>query len=285
MSIFPIYIKKTAKTFLNYREFFVDVLSHVLTTTRFTRYELEESVLPIAQAEAIEAKADPSVHALELAHAIAFRSGLGESLFAQPHSNITADDVAEYAKNVLGKGNVIILGTGISQEKLSQLVEKHLASAPRASVTDSQTTKYYGGETRVSFSEQGQHGPHTVFVGYGLPGQPTAELSVLYHHLSTTPSLKWSTSSSPLASGLPSGASARPVLLQYSDASLFGILIQGETPGDVTEAGKTVAQVFNNIPLKEEDLKRATAKAKFAAASEQDTRAGRLVSITTVCLP
>lgn len=253
-----------------------------MKSTRFTRYELEESVLPAVEAEAIEARANPAVYAIDLAHALAFRSGLGESLFAQPHSHITVDDVAEYAKNVFGKGNVTISGTGISQESLSKLVEKHLASAPNANVTDAPTTKYYGSETRVPFPEQGQRGPHTIFIGYGLPSQPTVELSILHQHLSTTPSLKWSKSSSPLASGLPSGTSAQSVLFQYSDASLFGILVQGETPSSVTEASKAVSQILKGISLKDEDVKRATAKARFAAASEQDTRGGQLLSAINV---
>ncbi|GJJ09083.1 hypothetical protein Clacol_003305 [Clathrus columnatus] len=261
-------------------EYFVEVLSNILTSTRFTRYELEESVLPYVEAEATEARADPATYAIELAHAIAFRSGLGAPLFSPPHSHITIEDVTQYAKNAFGRENVTILGSGISQEKLSKLVTKHLSSAPNVGVTGPQTTKYHGGETRVTFSEHGQHAPHTIFIGYGIPGQPSAELSILNSYLSTTPSLKWSTSSSPLATGLPSETSAKPVLLQYSDAALFGVIVQGKTPEGVTEAGKTVAQVLKNLSVKEEDFKRATAKAKFSAASEQDSRSGHLVAAT-----
>ncbi|KAF8522769.1 Metalloenzyme, LuxS/M16 peptidase-like protein [Hysterangium stoloniferum] len=272
------HISYTAEFLRGDESYFVDVLSSILNSTRFTRYELEETVLPAVEAEATAARADPATHAVELAHALAFRSGLGDTLFAQPHSHIKIEDVKEYAASVFGRGNVAILGTGISQEVLSRLVEKHLSSTPAASVTAKPTNKYYGGETRVPFAEHEGHALHTAFVGYGIPGQPSADLAVLATHLSPTSSVKWSVGTSPLSGTLPTGTSAQTVLLQYSDATLFGLLVQGKTPESVTEAGKLAVKALKDVSapgvVQAEDLKKAAAKAKFLAASAADGREG-----------
>jgi len=264
--------------YLDSRSYFVDVLSNIITSTYFTRYELEESVLPLVEAESQVARADSATHALELAHALAFRSGLGKSLFAVPHSHITIDDVREYAAGVFGKGGVAVIGTGISQETLTRLLQKSLADAPQVSPQTAETTKYFGGETRVDFAEGADHTPHAVFFGFGSAGQPKPELAVLAAHLSPVPSVKWSTGLSPLATTLPKNSSAQSVYLPYSDATLFGLLVQGKTPEAATEAAQAAVKAFqaaiSGNGLKEEEVKRAVVKAKFLAASAAEGREG-----------
>ncbi|KAF8513528.1 Metalloenzyme, LuxS/M16 peptidase-like protein [Gautieria morchelliformis] len=267
--------------------YFVDVLASVLTATRFTRYELEESVLPNVNAESTNARADPVTYALELAHALAFRSGLGESLFAEPNAHITVGDVQSYAGSAFGKGNVAVLGTGISQDTLARLVQKHLAPAPEAQTPTSATTTYHGGETRVPFSEH--HGRHnTVFIGFGVPGQSSAELAVLATHLSPASSVKWSSGTSPLSTTLPAGTSVQAVLLPYSDATLFGLLVHGKTPEGVAEAGKAAVKAFkaagSSNGIKAEDLKKAVAKAKFVAANATEDRQGLVSAFASMLL-
>ncbi|KIJ41923.1 hypothetical protein M422DRAFT_229429 [Sphaerobolus stellatus SS14] len=272
------YISYTADFLRGDESYFVDVLAGILTETRFTRYELEESVLPIVEAESKAGRANAAINAIELAHALAFRSGLGEPLFAPAHSHITIDDVRQFAHNTFGQGGISVIGTGISQDTLVRLLEKHLASVPKVSPKATETTKYYGGETRVEFAEGGSHAPQTVFFGFGVPGQPKPELAVLSAYLSPAASVKWSKGLSPLSAGLPEGTSAQVVHLPYTDASLFGIVVQGATPAAVTEAGKIAAKTFQNAlagkDIKDEDVKRAAAKAKFLAASAADGREG-----------
>ncbi|KIJ23937.1 hypothetical protein M422DRAFT_195333, partial [Sphaerobolus stellatus SS14] len=186
------YISYTADFLRGDESYFVDVLAGILTETRFTRYELEESVLPIVEAESKAGRANAAINAIELAHALAFRSGLGEPLFAPAHSHITIDDVRQFAHNTFGQGGISVIGTGISQDTLVRLLEKHLASVPKVSPKATETTKYYGGETRVEFAEGGSHAPQTVFFGFGVPGQPKPELAVLSAYLSPAASVKWS---------------------------------------------------------------------------------------------
>lgn len=217
---------------------------------------------------------DSATTAIELAHGLAFRSGLGSSLFASPHHSVTESDVKSFAASAFTKGNIAVLGTGISQSALTQLVDASLAkvaSSPGAAAASSSASSYFGGETRVQ-----AHGLQTVFVAFGVSGAPPAELAALHAHLSTAPSVKWSQGLSPLTTSIPHGTSVTPVYLPYSDATLFGLLVQGQNANDVKEAGKAAVQALKNAGsgMKAEELKTAVAKAKFAAAIAVDTRDG-----------
>lgn len=140
------------------------------------------------------------------------------------------------------------------------------------------TTTYHGGENRSPFSEHGDNAPHTIFIGFGAPGPSSPELAVLQAHLSPVSSIKWSAGTSPLSTTLPEGTSAQTVLLPYSDATLFGLLVQGKTPESVTEAGKVAIRALKDAAsssgIKAEDLKKAVAKAKFLAADVAEGREG-----------
>jgi ubiquinol-cytochrome c reductase core subunit 2 len=260
----------------------VDVLSSFITSAKFTRHEFEEYVLPVVVDESIAAGSNPTTRALELAHTVAFRTGLGSPLFANPHhSTVTSEDVKSFAHSVFTKGNVAVLGTGISQDTLSKLVETSVgsASSPLTSVKPSTpSSSYFGGETRV----EAHGGPQTIFIGFGTAGTPTPELSVLSTYLSPQPSIKWSRGLSPLSAAIPSGTSVRTVLFPYSDATLFGLLVQGSTVEGVKEAGKAVVKAVKaSAPsggVSVGDLKKAVAKAKFEAASSVDGREG-MVSV------
>ncbi|KAI0350570.1 LuxS/MPP-like metallohydrolase [Trametes cingulata] len=256
--------------------FFVDVLSSFLTSTKFTRYELDEWVAHTCEAETAAAFANPATHALELAHGIAFRNGLGNSIFATAGHHLSAEDVKAYAQTVFGSGNVAVLGTGIDPAALEKLLEKSLGKFSSAASPSSTPSKYFGGETRID-----THGAaETVFIGFGTTGAPSAELAVLAAHLDPTPSVKWSKGTSPIAAAIPETSSVRAVHMPYSDASLFGLLVQGRTTADVKEASKAaVAALKAAGDLKGEELQKAIAKAKFTAASALDARDGVVATI------
>lgn len=249
--------------------YFVELLSSVLTSSQFHPHELTESVLPNSVAESAAALSDPATRALELAHALAFRStGLGHSLFATHPSLKSLDAVKQLASSAFTKGNVAVVGTGIDQTTLSQLVEKHLGSLPSGAALGSRSSQYFGGETRADSDGHGE----AVFIGFGAPGA-SPELAALYAHLDTTPALKWTAGSSPLA-----GTGAVPVYIPYSDAALFGVLVKGENVGENAKAAaaalKKVASGFGA-----ENAKKAVAKAKFAAAAALEGREGFVAAV------
>lgn len=248
-----------------HRPFFVDLLTSFITSAKFTRHEFEEYVQPVVESEVIAASADPAVRALEAAHALAFRSGLGSSIFASQHSAVTVEDIKAFATSAFSQGNVAVLGTGIDQATLSKLVEKAFTSG---SAPTSSPSSYFGGETRV----EGHGGPQTVFIGYGVAGPSDPALAALAAHISPEPSLKWSKGLSPFAE-LPAGTFVQSVYLPYSDATLVGYLVQGSSAEGIKQAGKIAAKSLKEAGgAKAEDLKKAVAKAKFAAASATDSR-------------
>ncbi|KAF8762037.1 LuxS MPP-like metallohydrolase [Rhizoctonia solani] len=230
---------------------FVDLLSSVVTSTQFLPHEFAEDVVPHSIAETTAALANPSAQALELAHTIAFRStGLGASLFAQHPSKNDLEALKEFAKSAFTKSNVAVIGTGIDSSKLSELVSNIWAAC-------------------LLPLERAPRGGNAVFIGFGAPaGSP--ELSALQAHLDGTPSVKWSTGSSPLA-----GTGAVPVYIPYSDAALFGVLVSGN---NVAADTKTAVAALKKGLSKEEATK-AVSKAKFKAASALEAREGLVAAV------
>ena len=261
-----------------HRELFVDILSSFLTSAKFTRHEYEEYVKPLIEAEVEVASSDPTTRAIELAHNLAFRSGLGSPLFAPAHNSTTVEDVKSFASSVFTKENIAVLGTGIEHSKLAQLSEKAFnlqastASTPPAS-------KYYGGESRLESST----GPQTVFIGFGASGGPSADLAALWAYLSPEPSVKWSEGLSSIAASIPKDSSVQSLYLPYSDGTLLGLLVQGATAASVKEAGKASVQALKSVAsgLKEDELKRAVSKAKFNAAQAADKKEGLIYALGT----
>ena len=160
---------------------------------------------------------------------------------------------------------------GIDQGTLRHLVEAGLDGLPSSSSVVASPSKYFGGETRL----ESRGGPQTVFIGYGIAGAPNPSTAVLASYLSPKPSVKWSKGLSPLSS-LPEGSSAQIVHLPYSDATLFGVLVQGSTTEAVKEASKRAVAALQATSkgLKPEEFTSAVAKAKFAAANAIDSREG-----------
>ncbi|KAG1856749.1 Metalloenzyme, LuxS/M16 peptidase-like protein [Suillus subluteus] len=272
------YLALTSEFLRGDESFFVDIMSSFLTSGKFQRHEFQEYVLPVVEAESTAASQNPATHALELAHSLAFRSGLGSSLFASPHSHVSLDDVKEFAARAFSKGNIAVLGTGIDSAALTQLVEKALAGASVGNVAaESKPSTYFGGETRV----ESHGGPETVFIGFGAAGPADPALAILSAHLSPQPSVKWSQGLSPISAAIPQGTSVQPVLIPYSDATLFGLLVQGSSADGVKEAAKVATKALKeSTGLKGDALKMAVAKAKFAAASSLDGRDGILGALS-----
>ena len=242
-------------------------------------------MLPAVHSESAAATQSAPTHALELAHALAFRSGLGYSLYADSHaaSSITAEDIRDlHARAVSNPGSVAVLGTGISTEPLAKLFETavsaHKASAktpvPSAAPAPA-TTAYHGGAARVASAA---HGPQTVFVGFGSTASASVPtLHALAAHLNPEPALKWAASSAPVASGIPAGIRARSVLLPYSDATLIGVVLEGKDGAALREGAKAVVGAFKDAAggrVGKEELARAVARAKFQLAAGVEAREG-----------
>jgi len=257
------------------RAFFVDVLASFLTSARFTRHEFEDYVRPLVSFDTRTASSSSLARLLEAAHVIAFRSGLGSSLFAPDHLHFGVEEVKTFAQRAFVKDNVAVVGTNIEAAALNKLVDASFADVGAVNeVIETPASHYFGGETRL---EAAHDGLQTVFIGFGTTNVSTsAELATLAAHMSTTSSVKWARGLSPIVQAIPEGTSVQSMYLPYSDAGLFGLVVSGRTVEGVKEAGKVAVEALKKSTkeLTENELKSALAKAKFGAASAMEGREG-----------
>ncbi|WWC94612.1 hypothetical protein V866_001459 [Kwoniella sp. B9012] len=277
----------TAEFLRGDEEHFLSVLTSVLSSSHFYGHELKELVLPVVQSEAIAAQSSPTTLALDAAHKLAFRKGLGNSLYASPHYPVTIDDVKSYAQGAFSKSNVAVIGSGISTESLSQVVSSAFGSGssqPGSSGLNTSKTSYYGGEARIPLDI---HAPPTALptlvIAYGTTSPATPELKVLKQLLGGESSLKWTPGTSPLAQAADKvpGGSAKAFLLPYSDAALFGVVVSAPTSPQLAGLAKEVAQIIKSAgsAAKDEEIKRAVAKATFADATASETLEGLIANV------
>jgi ubiquinol-cytochrome c reductase core subunit 2 len=120
-----------------------------------------------------------------------------------------------------------------------------------------------------------------LVIAYGSTGAPSADLKALPHLLGGVSALKWTPGSTPLslAADKVPGASAKAFLLPYSDASLFGVVVTAPTSEGVAAVAKDVAAAIKAAgSAKDEEVKRAVAKAKFADATALESSAGLIAT-------
>lgn len=82
--------------------------------------------------------------ALDTAHNVSFRNGLGNPLFASRPVSLGA--VKAYAANVFTKENVAVIGSGVSETTLAQLVQNKAVIAVSQSPITSTGMKHDGYE-------------------------------------------------------------------------------------------------------------------------------------------
>lgn len=218
--------------------------------------------------------------AFDVAHNLAFRRGLGNSLFASPHVALTAEQVKEYGAQAFAKSNVAVVGTGISTEQLEKAVAKAFGGASASSAGASSSgpaTKYYGGEQRLPLDVHADGKP-TMIIAFGTTeASATPALAVLKNVLGGESDLKWVPGTSPLslaAEKVP-GGSAKAFVLPYSDASLFGVVVSAPTSEAVKTLAQDVAAAIKGLGnVGEEAVKKAVAKAKFEVASAVENKQG-----------
>lgn len=206
---------------------------------------------------------------MDAAHSIAFRRGLGNSLYASPHSPVSAAEVKSFAQQAFAKSNIAVLGAGISTENLSKAVQSAFGSGSGGAALSSGSSKYYGGESRIPLDVHAGPGAQpTMIIAYGTT-KSSADLKVLPHLLGGESAVKWSHGSSPLsqAAAKVPGSSAKAFLLPYSDAALFGVVVTAPTSEGVASLAKEVAGLMKGAKGSDEEIKRAINKARFHEAS------------------
>ncbi|KAJ3209353.1 ubiquinol-cytochrome c reductase core subunit 1 [Entophlyctis luteolus] len=230
-------------TFL--RDDLVDVIpglvSHVFNPS-FHAYEFLDAI-PFVTAETEAALADPATRVFDALHTVAFRRGLGNSLFASKASLgvLKRADLQSFASANFTADNIAVVGSGVAHDELEALVNKAFESfavPATASKTISAPT-FFGGEARIAGS-----GPSHFAIG--LKGAAFTNTHAYATHLvlrallDGTPRLKWGSASSGaglLASAAAPGTAVSAFNSSYTDAGIFGIYITGDAAA-IQQAGK-----------------------------------------------
>lgn len=277
----------------SHRGFFAEILGDVLTSSKFAAHEYNEEVVPSLAVEYEQATTDASVLAVDVAHELAFRRGLGHSLFATPSSHVDLTAVTAYGRSAFSNSSgIAVVSTGVQSSALNSLVgdfftgsSSSATSASNATPTSGSKSTYYGGESRypaVSGHHGGHNGNGTLLVAFQGGDRTKPEYAVLRALVGGESSLKWSAGVSPFSQiSAQSGALVtKPALkafnIAYSDIGLFGFIVNAPNDSVKDIATKAVSALKDVASgAKEEDVKRAINQAKFAAAIQSEQRTFR----------
>ena len=266
----------TAEFLKGDEDYFAELLAEVVSSTKYCKYEYSEEVIPSIVADVEQASQDPVVRGLESLLATAYRnSGVGASLFVNPAAPVSVDAVRSFAGQALNRANLAVVGSGLNQQALQSLVEEHFSEVPAGEALKPTESKYYGGDFRAPITDSHGHPlpqDHFFLAFEGASRSKGPEVAVLEALLGGEPSVKWSHGASPLARirQQVEGARAHSFSASFQSTGILGLHVAAPT-GKVTDAAKLAVEALKNVasgaPAAEE-LSRAKANAKFAAASQ-----------------
>ncbi|KAF9579148.1 ubiquinol-cytochrome c reductase core subunit 1 [Lunasporangiospora selenospora] len=256
--------------------YFVEVFGNIVSETKYAEHEFHGVATSVA-ADCSAAEGSPEVAVVEALHTAAFRNGLGNSLYAAPYSDISTEDLKQFAADNFVANRIALVATGVSQEKLKELANSSFADIASGSAVKTSAAKYFGGDARLaSHSEQGHVA--VAFEGAAAGTQEFYTAQVLRALLGGDHFIKWSTSgASPLAAvASQTGKDVKVSAFNfgYSDAGLFGIYAQAEHQ-EVAQVAKSAVDSLKAAAkaVSAEDFKRALSQAKYEAASRYEVRA------------
>ncbi|EMR09748.1 hypothetical protein PNEG_01933 [Pneumocystis murina B123] len=247
--------------------YFVELLAEVLIKTKYNEFELNETVLPYALSENKRCYNEPAVFGQDVLHEIAFRRGLGRSIYTNERNYATVEMIGDYAKKSYVKNNLVVLATNADQSKLEELISEHFNDLSVGTLASSPKTIYYGGENRIGFKSYMNH----FLISFPRPAafMPSSEEYILLSYLLGTGSrVKWSYENSPfgiIEKNLSNGTKLLSNNFVYSDAGLFCIHIYGPIETlqvavkSSIEALRSLAEKIDN-----NDIKRAISQAKYS---------------------
>lgn len=255
-----------------------------MTKTRYTTHELNEEVLNIMKLGQKGLLGSPLSMALNSVHGVAFHRGLGEPLY--PTSSVPmvtyldAEDIAKFSDSAYVKENIAVVANGASHSEFSKWVGEFFSDVSSGSKLSGPASKFYGGEERIA------HGSGNVMV-IGFQGSSSftsgstykPEIAVMTALLGGETTIKWSPGFSLLskvAHEFP-GVQVSTQHSAYSDAGLLYITLTGNA-AQIAKASKSAIDTMKKVAageVSEEDIKKATALAKFRALEAgQQTQTG-----------
>ncbi|PKC12796.1 LuxS/MPP-like metallohydrolase [Rhizophagus irregularis] len=255
---------------------FLEVLSDVVFKTKYEPYEFKD-VKKSVNFEREAAEAIPEVITLDAAHAVAFRHGLGNSLFANATTKVTSSEqVKAFSNKVYTAPNITIVGTSVNHKELVSLTDKLFEKVSHTVPSTPITSKYFGGESRIAAP-----GSSHFVIGFEGAAAGTPEyaiLQVLRAYLDGETHTRWGDGVTPLAqlSNKLKDVQISSFNTGYSDAGLFGVHISG-TPTSIYATARAVSELLKHkiYHISKKDFQSAIAKAKYYTAAAYETRASK----------
>ncbi|KAH7155321.1 Metalloenzyme, LuxS/M16 peptidase-like protein [Dactylonectria estremocensis] len=261
--------------------YFAELLAEVVTQTKYTTHELHEEVERVLRLKQSALNTNVPAIALDNAHAVAFHTGLGSSLYpasSTPFQKYLNEDyVASFADVVYSRPNIAVVADGAASDALSKWVGqffKDVPATPRSGqALKTEASKYFGGEQRTSHTAG-----NSIVIAF--PGSSynsaKAEIAVLASLIGGESSIKWTPGFS-LLSKATAGTSSLSVStsnLAYSDAGLLAVQLSGPA-ASVRKGAEETVKVLKSIAagtVAKEDVSKAIANAKFNALNEAQAR-------------
>ncbi|KAI5862265.1 LuxS/MPP-like metallohydrolase [Durotheca rogersii] len=267
--------------------YFTELLAEVISETRYTTFEYHEDVERVLHVKQSKLAGDVSAQALDLAHSVAFHSGLGAPLYPTTSTPLggylSEHSIVDYAAAVYAKSKIAIVADGATPAALHRWTEQFFKTVPAQPsgplALNTKPTTYYGGEQRT---------PHTAgnSLVIAFPGSSfkafRPEIAVLAALLGGQPNVKWSpgfTILSKAAAGI-TGLTASGTNFTYSDSGLLVIQVTGPA-ASVRKVGEEAVKALKSIAggtIGEKDVTKAVSKAKFDALEASQSRAQALLS-------
>jgi len=246
---------------------------HLVIRSDFMREDLPYYVELLG---AMAASKNSLTVAQDVCHGVAFRRGLGNSLYADPATMPHIDAIRSYAQSSYTRPNMTVVASGVQHAELAQFVGEYFADVPSGTAAKPNKTKYFGGESRAK-------SPAASAFVIGFEGKPSpivasreVDMFVLNSLLDGATHMKWNVGTNPLALAAAEAAPGVKALAQefaYSDGGLFTINITGP-PSAIRRAAENSVKKLKDIAsgVKSEDMKSAIAKAKFSILSIPENR-------------
>ncbi|KAJ2745479.1 ubiquinol-cytochrome c reductase core subunit 1 [Coemansia sp. BCRC 34301] len=277
-------ITYTVQCFRDAIPYFVDILGDIAAATKFSEHEFRD-VARLVKFEALGARENPVARVIDGMHQAAFRSGLGNSLYALDSSPVvTGEAVRQYAQDAVQAGKVAIVATGVDATTLAALVAESklaaLANTSAASATGVKA-KFTGGVHQIYESA-------APVSHYALAFESdTSSAPVLASLLGAQRRLKWGAGgASPLAKlAFTEGFSVESFSFAYSDAALVGLLISAPST-QIKAAVEKVAGIVQTDVAKAtpESVLRAVAATRLDVAEAQATQQGVIRELSKLAL-
>lgn len=201
-------------------------------------------------------------------HRVAFRQGLGNSLFCAKHNikKISSETLQHYVAENFTTNRTAVVGLGVNHEQLVQYAQNMCLESGDS---DSSPSKYYGGEVRS------EKGGELTYIAIGAQGgalcnqKEALAFAVLQRVYGVGPHTKRGLNSSGALSKAVSGSlgdapfAVSAINASYSDAGLFGVFLAAPAKC-ICEPIVSAVKVLKSGSVSDEDVNRAKNQLKTA---------------------